>query len=75
VDDRRNPRLALARGRACRRAGGARRTFFLPKVSEIARRHPGLKLVVDHMAVPPGSRGESAFRFQPELLTLAKYPT
>jgi hypothetical protein len=36
---------------------------------------PALKLVVDHMAVPPGSRGESAFRFQPELLTLAKYPT
>src|SRR5207248_845958 len=31
-------------------------------------------IVVDHMAVPPGSKGESAFRFQPELLALAKYP-
>jgi hypothetical protein len=26
------------------------------------------------MAVPPGSRGESAYRFQPELLALARYP-
>jgi hypothetical protein len=26
------------------------------------------------MAVPPGSRGETAYRFQPELLALAKYP-
>jgi len=25
------------------------------------------------MAVPPGSRGASAYRFQPELLALAKY--
>jgi len=48
--------------------------LFLPTVGEIARRHPGLKLIVDHMAVPPGSRGESAYRFQPELLALAKYP-
>ena len=26
------------------------------------------------MAVPPGSSGPSAYRFQPELLALAKYP-
>jgi predicted TIM-barrel fold metal-dependent hydrolase len=26
------------------------------------------------MAVPPGSHGASAYRFQPELLALAKYP-
>src|SRR5271155_498563 len=26
------------------------------------------------MAVPPGSSGQSAYRFQPELLALAKYP-
>jgi hypothetical protein len=35
--------------------------------------NPGLKLILDHMAVPPGSRGESAYRFQPELLAFAKY--
>ncbi len=48
--------------------------LFLPTVGEIAERHPGLKLIVDHMAVPPGSSGESAYRLQPELLALAKYP-
>ena len=48
--------------------------LFLPTVGEIAGRHPGLKLIVDHMAVPPGSKGEPAYRFQPELLALAKYP-
>jgi len=48
--------------------------LFLPTVGQIAERHPGLKLIVDHMAVPPGSSGESAYRFQPELRALAKYP-
>jgi predicted TIM-barrel fold metal-dependent hydrolase len=47
--------------------------LFLPTVGRIAEHHPGLKLIVDHMAVPPGSSGESAYRFQPELLALAKY--
>ena len=48
--------------------------LFLPTVGQIAERHPGLKLIVDHMAVPPASRGEAAYRFQPDLLALAKYP-
>jgi len=48
--------------------------LFLPTLGQIAERHPGLKLIVDHMAVPPGSRGEAAYRFQPELRALAKYP-
>jgi len=48
--------------------------LFLPTVGQIAERHPGLKLIVDHMAVPPGGKGEAAYRFQPELLALAKYP-
>jgi predicted TIM-barrel fold metal-dependent hydrolase len=47
--------------------------LFLPTVGQIAERHPGLKPILDHMAVPPGSRGEAAYRFQPELLALAKY--
>ena len=33
--------------------------LFLPTVGQIAERHPGLKLIVDHMAVPPGSRGHT----------------
>jgi predicted TIM-barrel fold metal-dependent hydrolase len=48
--------------------------LFLPAVGRIAERHPGLKLIVDHMAVPPASRGDAAYRFQPELRALAKYP-
>jgi hypothetical protein len=34
----------------------------------------GLKLIVDHMDVPRASKGEAAYRLQPELLALAKYP-
>src|SRR5271166_6462257 len=48
--------------------------MFLPTVGQIAEHHPGLKLIVDLMGVPRASRGESAYRFQPELLALAKYP-
>jgi hypothetical protein len=49
--------------------------LFPPTVGQIAERHPVLKLILDHMAVPPGSRGEAAYRFQPELLALANIPT
>ena len=47
--------------------------MFLPTVGKIAERHPGLKLIVDHMGVPRASKGEAAYRLQPELLALAKY--
>jgi predicted TIM-barrel fold metal-dependent hydrolase len=40
--------------------------MFLPTVGRIAERHPGLKLIVDHMGVPRASTGEAAYRFQPE---------
>jgi hypothetical protein len=56
---------------ACRWRGAA---LLLATVGLIAERHPGLKQIANHMAVPPRSRGEAAYRFQPELLTLAKYP-
>ena len=39
--------------------------MFLPTVGKIAERHPGLKLIVDHMGVPRASRGETACRLQP----------
>jgi predicted TIM-barrel fold metal-dependent hydrolase len=48
--------------------------MFLPTVGRIAEHHPGLKLIVDHMGVPRASMGETAYRLQPELLALAKYP-
>src|SRR5262249_19615193 len=53
-------------GPAAERAGAPvalAAALFLPTVGEIAERHPGLKLIVDHMAVPPASRGDSAYRF------------
>src|SRR4029077_12677358 len=46
----------------------------LPTVGLISERHPGLKLIVDHMGVPRASMGDAAYRFQPELLALARYP-
>jgi predicted TIM-barrel fold metal-dependent hydrolase len=48
---------------------------FLPKVGEIAERHPALKISIDHMAVPRATTGaEAAYRNLPELLALAKHP-
>jgi hypothetical protein len=48
--------------------------MFLPVAGRIAERHPVLKLIVDHMGVPRASKDEAGDRFQPELLTLARYP-
>ena len=45
--------------------------MFLPTVGQIAERHPGLKLIVDHMGVPRSSKGEAAYRFQSPKRTYA----
>jgi predicted TIM-barrel fold metal-dependent hydrolase len=47
---------------------------FLPVVGQIAERHPGLRLIVDHMGVPRASQGEASYRNLPQLLALAKHP-
>jgi predicted TIM-barrel fold metal-dependent hydrolase len=47
---------------------------FLPIVGEIAARHPGLKLHVDHLGRAGGTKDEAAFANLPELLALARYP-
>jgi predicted TIM-barrel fold metal-dependent hydrolase len=47
---------------------------FLPVVGQIAERHPGLKLIVDHMGVPRASKGEGSYRNMPQLLALARHP-
>jgi predicted TIM-barrel fold metal-dependent hydrolase len=49
-------------------------SHFLPTVGEIAQRHPGLKLIVDHMAVTRGTTGADSYRTLPALLALAKHP-
>ena len=46
----------------------------LPLVSQIAARHPGLKLLVDHMATNRGSKGDAAFPNMAQLVGLARHP-
>lgn len=46
----------------------------LPLVHAIAHRHPRLRLIVDHLGVPRGSSGPSAFDHLPSLLALAGFP-
>lgn len=47
---------------------------FLPLVGEIAERHPGLKLIIDHFGVRRGNKGAAAFANTPEVVKLARYP-
>lgn len=42
--------------------------------SAVARAHPRLPLIVDHLGVPRGAVGEAALRHWPELLALAEFP-
>ena len=46
----------------------------LDAVAPIAMRHPRLNIIVDHLAVPRGSRGAAAFQHLPELLALGRFP-
>lgn len=43
-------------------------------VGDIARNHPGLRIVVDHLGVARGATGPAAFDHLPSLLALAKLP-
>jgi predicted TIM-barrel fold metal-dependent hydrolase len=47
---------------------------FLPLVGEIAARHPGLKLHVDHLGRSGGAKDAAGFANLAELLALATYP-
>jgi L-fuconolactonase len=46
----------------------------LHAVADIARRHPELRIIVDHLGVPRGASGPSAFGHLAELLALAVHP-
>ena len=46
----------------------------LPLVGEIATRHPGLRLLIDHMARKRSSKDDEAFAHIDELLALARHP-
>ncbi len=47
---------------------------YLPQVAQIAERHPGLRLLLDHYARVRDSSDDAAHGNQPALLALAKYP-
>lgn len=47
---------------------------FLPVVGQVAARHPGLKLIVDHLGRTGGSKDAAGFANLPEMLALASYP-
>lgn len=47
---------------------------LLPLVRVIVEQHPGLKIIIDHMAIPRGQKAPAAFEHLPELKALAKYP-
>jgi predicted TIM-barrel fold metal-dependent hydrolase len=50
---------------------------FLPVVGQVAARHPGLRLLVDHLGGLGGTtpaKDAAAFTHLPELLALARYP-
>jgi predicted TIM-barrel fold metal-dependent hydrolase len=47
---------------------------FLPAVANVAERHPGLKLAIDHLGRVGRTRDEPAFANIDELLALARYP-
>jgi len=46
----------------------------LPAVDRIAERHPGLKLVIDHLGIRSGMKGDAAFAGLPQLCALARRP-
>ena len=45
----------------------------LPAVDRIAERHPGLRLVIDHLGLRSGMKGPQAFVGLPELFKLARH--
>jgi predicted TIM-barrel fold metal-dependent hydrolase len=47
---------------------------LLPAVDRIAERHPGLRLVIDHLALTRDAKDEAAFADLPQLLALAERP-
>jgi predicted TIM-barrel fold metal-dependent hydrolase len=47
---------------------------FLPKVGQVAQRHPRLKLIIDHLGRPSGTKDDAAWANLDEMLALAKHP-
>ena len=48
--------------------------MYLPTVGQIAERHPRLKLIIDHLGRPSGTKDDVAWANLPEMLALARHP-
>ncbi len=62
---------------ACEKAGipvALMASSFLPLVAQVAERHPGLKLIIDHLGRARGGRDDAAFSNIAEVCALAKFP-
>lgn len=46
----------------------------LKRVAEIAKQHPGLRIILDHLSIPKGAKGADAFAHLDDLLALAALP-
>ncbi len=47
---------------------------IMPVVGQVAERHPKLKLIIDHLGRPSGTKDDAAWASLPEMLALAKHP-
>ena len=47
---------------------------LLPAIADVASRHPGLKLTLDHLSITKGKKDAEAFSHVDELVKLAKLP-
>jgi len=47
---------------------------LVKRLDAVAGRHPGLRLIVDHLALPIGEKDDAAFAGLDEVLALARYP-
>ena len=47
---------------------------LLPVVGQVAARHPGLRLIIDHLGRTGGMKDAASFANLSELLALARYP-
>ena len=47
---------------------------LLPEIGRLAQRHPGMRLVIDHLALVRDAKDEAAFGDLDDLLALARHP-
>jgi L-fuconolactonase len=52
----------------------ASKPHLLEETKHVAERYPGLKLVIDHLGIPKGTKDEKAFAHLDELIALSRLP-